>query len=88
MLGDRLAGNRSYYMANNLIRPQSPDLDQDSTLKVRLFLQSFFVLASVVSYTAFVLSLFGTRLFFFLCLGKTILRDCDISWVSLPIFLI
>ena len=31
MLGDRLAGNRSYYMANNLIRPQSPDLDQDST---------------------------------------------------------
>ena len=36
MLGDRLAGNRNYYMANNLIRPQNPDLAQDSTLNIRM----------------------------------------------------
>ena len=38
MLGDRLAGNRNYYMPNNLIRPQSPDLEQGYTLNVRLIL--------------------------------------------------
>ena len=36
--GDRLAVNRNYHMANNLIRPQSLDLDQDSTLKSKTVL--------------------------------------------------
>ena len=36
MLGERLAGNGNYYMANSLVRPQIPDLDQDSTFNVRL----------------------------------------------------
>ena len=36
MLGGRLAGNRNHYMTNKLIRPQCPDLDQDSTFNIRL----------------------------------------------------
>ena len=42
----------------------------------------FFVRESVVSYVAFVLSLFIPHLSFFLCLGKATLCDCGISWVS------
>ena len=42
-------------------------------------LQFFFVRASVVLY----LALF---LFFFWCLGKVLLRDCCIPWVSIYIF--
>ena len=49
-----------------------------------------FVIASksVVSYVAFVLSLFVPHLSFFWCLGKTVLRDCGIYWTLSFIFLI
>ena len=33
------------------------------------------------------LSLFVPHLSFFLCLGKVVLRDCGISWVSYLIYL-
>ena len=39
-------------------------------------------LVSVVSYVMFVLSLFISYLSFFLCLGKTVFRDCGVTWVS------
>ena len=45
-------------------------------------LQVFCARALVVSYMAFVLSLFDPRFFFF-CLRKAVLRDYDIPWVSL-----
>ena len=38
------------------------------------------VCVSVISYMAFVLSLFGLRLFFFWYLRKTVIRDCDVSF--------
>ena len=41
-------------------------------------LQFFFVCASVISYVAFVLSLFVPQLFFCWFLGRALLRDCDI----------
>ena len=44
--------------------------------------QFFFVCASVVSYVAFALSLCASHLSFFWCLGKAVLRDCSIFWVS------
>ena len=43
-------------------------------------MQFFFVYVSVVSYVAFVLSLFDLRLFW--CLRKAVLCNCDIPWVS------
>ena len=43
--------------------------------------------ALIVSYMAFVLSLFVPYLSFFWCLGKAVLRDYGISWVSSLIFL-
>ena len=53
---------------------------------LRRFLLQFFVLASVVSYVTFVLSLFVSHLAFFWCLRKAVLRGCGISWVSALIF--
>ena len=50
-------------------------------------LQFFFVCASVVSYVAFVLSLFVSHLSFIWCLGRAVLRDCGVSWVSSLIFM-
>ena len=47
----------------------------------------FFFHASVVSFVAFVLSLFVPQLSFFWCLGKAVLRDWGISWISSLIFL-
>ena len=41
---------------------------------------------SVVSCMAFVLSLFVPHLLLFWCLGKAVLRDRGISWVSTYIF--
>ena len=41
----------------------------------------FCLCASVVSYVAFVLSLFVPHLSFFWCLGRDVFRDCGISWV-------
>ena len=41
--------------------------------------------SSLISYVAFVFSLFVSDLSFFLCLGEAVLRDCSISWVSLLI---
>ena len=50
-------------------------------------LQFFYVYSvSVVSYVAFVLSLFVPHLFFFWCLGMAVLPDSGISWVSTYIF--
>ena len=43
--------------------------------------------ALIVSDVTFVLSLFVPYLFFFWCLGKAVLRDYRISWVSSLIFL-
>ena len=43
--------------------------------------------AFVVSYVAFVLSLFVPHLSFFWCLGRAMVCDCGISWVSSHIFL-
>ena len=43
-------------------------------------LQFFFVCASVVSYVAFVLSLFVPHLSFFWNLGKAGLPDCSVFW--------
>ena len=51
-------------------------------------LQFFFVYTSLVLYVTFVLSLFAPHLSFFPCLGKVVLRDCAISWVSSFIHLI
>ena len=45
-------------------------------------LMQLFVCVSVVSYVAFTLSLFVPKLSFFWCLGKAVLTDCGISWVS------
>ena len=55
--------------------------------KIRLsYFSSVVVLCvSVVSYVAF-LSLFFHNVSFFWCLGRSVLRDCDISWVSSHIF--
>ena len=53
-----------------------------------VLLQFFFVCASVVSYVAFVLSLFVPHLSFLCCLGRAAPRDCGISWVSSLIFFI
>ena len=44
-------------------------------------LQYFLFPASVVSYIAFILSLFVPHLSLRLCLVRTVLRDCGISWV-------
>ena len=41
-----------------------------------------FVSASVVSYVAFVLSLFMSHLSYFWCLGRVLLCDCGVSRVS------
>ena len=46
----------------------------------------FFVCTSVISYVAFVVSLFVPHLSFLWCLGSTVLRDYDISWISSLIF--
>ena len=43
--------------------------------------QFVFFLASMVSYVAFVLSLFIPDLLFVWCPGKDVLRNIDISWV-------
>ena len=51
-------------------------------------LQFFFVHTSLVLYVTFVLSLFVPHLSFFWCLGKVVLRDSAISWVSSHIHLI
>ena len=50
--------------------------------KAVILLQFFFISASVVSYLAFVLSLFGPHPPFFWRLRRAVLRDCGISWVS------
>ena len=50
---------------------------------VILYRSFFFVCTSVVSYVAFLLSLFAHPISFFWCLGRTVLRDCGISWVYL-----
>ena len=50
-------------------------------------LQFFFVYASVVSYVAFVLSLFVPHPSFYWCHGRVALRDCGISLVPSLIFL-
>ena len=50
---------------------------------VILYRSFFFVCTSVVSYVAFLLSLFVHHISFFWCLGRTVLRDCGISWVYL-----
>ena len=42
---------------------------------------------SLVSFVAFVLSLFGPHLFLFRCLGKAVLRNCGIYWASFFIFI-
>ena len=49
--------------------------------KAVLLSQFFFVCASVVSYMAFVLSLFVSNLPCFLFVGKAVLRYCGISEV-------
>ena len=46
------------------------------------FIAVFLCCTSVVLYVAFVLSLFLPNLSFVWCLGKPVLRDSDISWVS------
>ena len=48
-------------------------------------LQFFFLCVSVVSYVAFVLSLFAPLLSFFWWMGKAVLRDRDIFLLSLLI---
>ena len=53
--------------------------DRSKAVPLLLF---FFVCASVVSYVALVLSLFEPHLFFFWCLGRAVLRDWGISWIS------
>ena len=49
--------------------------------KVVPLLHFFCICASVVSHLAFVMSLFVPFLLIW-CLGKAVLCDCDISWVS------
>ena len=44
--------------------------------------------ASMISYVTFILSLFVPHLSFLWCLEKGILRDFDISWVSLRILIL
>ena len=70
-------------MSKTDLRPLAVFLSSDRSKTVLL---QFFVCASVVSCVAFVLSLFIPRLSFFWCLGKAVLRDCSISWVSSLIF--
>ena len=55
--------------------------------KVVPLLQSSFVCASVFQMLLFVYPLFVPHFCFLWCLGRTVLRDCDISWVSYLIFL-
>ena len=50
-------------------------------------LLQLFVCMSVISYVAFVLSLFVLYLSFFWCIGTAMLSDCDISLISSPLFL-
>ena len=48
--------------------------------------QFFYVSMSIDTYIAFVLSFYGSH-HVFRCLGKVVLRDCGISWVSSLTFL-
>ena len=52
----------------------------------RQFLCFILLCVSMVLYMAFVLSLFVRHLSFSWCLGKAVLRDCDISFLSSHIF--
>ena len=58
--------------------PTPSSFPSDRSKAVRL-LQFFFVLAAVVSYVAFVRSLFAHYISFFRCLVKIVLRDFGIS---------
>ena len=49
-------------------------------------MQFSFVCTSVVSYMAFDMFLFVPHFYIFQCLGRVVLRDCGISWVSSFIF--
>ena len=49
-------------------------------------LLQFFFWVLVVSYVTFVVSLFLPHLFYFWCLGRAMLCNCGISWVSSLIF--
>ena len=60
----------------------SPHKFSTDCSKEILLLQFFFVCSSLVSYVAFVLSLFVLHLSLFWCLGRAVLHGCGISWVS------
>ena len=60
-----------------LIKPRPSVVFTTDRSKAVPLLQFIFVCASMVSYEAFVLSLFAPHLSFFWCLRKDVLRDCD-----------
>ena len=66
--------------------PRPPRAFPINGSKALHLLQFFIVCAIVVSYMAFVLSLFVPHLSFFGVLGRLCIRDCFISWVSSHIF--
>ena len=45
-------------------------------------LLQFFIFVSLISYVAFVVPLFVPNLSFLWCLGRAVLRNCVIFWVS------
>ena len=55
----------------------------DSSVRLLKF---FIVCTSLVSYVAFVLSLFVPHLAFVWCLGRAVLHDSAISWISPLVF--